>query len=131
MKAIILLMLPLLLAACSPAAAPVDDIATVSPTVANPVTPTVMPILETATHPSPVAAKESPALATPATSAAAAATEPTAAAEPTATPAATASAFADGGQPSAVVKFGRTDEGAYFHGAADAPVTLIDYSDFL
>ncbi len=34
------------------------------------------------------------------------------------------------GEPSAVV-FGHTAEGAYFHGAADAPVTLTDYSDFL
>jgi len=34
------------------------------------------------------------------------------------------------GEPSAVI-YGRTDEGAFFHGAADAPVTLIDYSDFL
>jgi hypothetical protein len=29
------------------------------------------------------------------------------------------------------VVFGRLDVGAYFHGAPDAPVTLIDYSDFL
>lgn len=30
-----------------------------------------------------------------------------------------------------VIAFGRTEEGAYYHGAVDAPVTLIDYSDFL
>lgn len=29
------------------------------------------------------------------------------------------------------VVYGRTDDGAFFHGAPDAPVTLIDYSDFL
>jgi hypothetical protein len=29
------------------------------------------------------------------------------------------------------VIYGRTAEGAFFHGAAEAPVTLIDYSDFL
>jgi hypothetical protein len=30
-----------------------------------------------------------------------------------------------------VVEYGRTEEGAFFKGAAGAPVTLIDYSDFL
>lgn len=39
-------------------------------------------------------------------------------------------AAAVAGQPSAVT-FGRTDDGLFFHGAADAPVTLIDYADFL
>jgi hypothetical protein len=29
------------------------------------------------------------------------------------------------------VVYGRTDDGVFFHGAADAPVTLIDYADFL
>ena len=29
------------------------------------------------------------------------------------------------------VIFGRNDDGTFFHGAPDAPVTLIDYSDFL
>lgn len=36
-----------------------------------------------------------------------------------------------GDEPEIVVEYGRTEEGAYFKGAADAPVTLIDYSDFL
>ena len=40
------------------------------------------------------------------------------------------------GSPSSVigdagVADGRNDDGTFFHGAADAPVTLIDYSDFL
>ncbi len=40
----------------------------------------------------------------------------------------------DGDSPAvgdAGITYGRTDDGAFFHGAADAPVTLIDYSDFL
>lgn len=35
------------------------------------------------------------------------------------------------GPTTAGVVFGRTEEGAFFHGAPDAPVTFIDYSDFL
>lgn len=33
--------------------------------------------------------------------------------------------------PAAGVVYGRNDDGTFFHGAADAPVTFIDYSDFL
>ena len=29
------------------------------------------------------------------------------------------------------VVYGRNDDGTFFHGSPDAPVTLIDYSDFL
>lgn len=29
------------------------------------------------------------------------------------------------------VIYGRNDDGTFFHGAPDAPVTFIDYSDFL
>jgi hypothetical protein len=29
------------------------------------------------------------------------------------------------------VAYGRNDDGTFFYGAPDAPVTLIDYSDFL
>lgn len=31
----------------------------------------------------------------------------------------------------ASVTYGRNDDGTYFYGAPDAPVTLTDYSDFL
>lgn len=33
--------------------------------------------------------------------------------------------------PPADVAYGRNDDGTFYQGAADAPVTLIDYSDFL
>ncbi|MCO5194533.1 MAG: hypothetical protein M9941_02755 [Anaerolineae bacterium] len=50
----------------------------------------------------------------------------TAAAEPTATPLPT-----DTPQPQAALTYGLTEEGAYVVGFPDAPVTMIDYSDFL
>ena len=60
---------------------------------------------------------------------------PTTAVVPTTDAIPTVAPTAVGGQPSAgdpsAVVYGRTDEGAYFYGAADAPVTLTDYSDFL
>ncbi|MBP6016111.1 MAG: hypothetical protein KA586_05270 [Candidatus Promineofilum sp.] len=53
--------------------------------------------------------------------------EPTAAA---ATVVAPATAASDAGPLSEVI-YGRNDDGTFFHGAPDAPVTFIDYSDFL
>ncbi len=50
----------------------------------------------------------------------------TAAAEPTATPLPT-----DTPQPQTALTYGLTEEGAYVVGFPDAPVTMIDYSDFL
>ncbi len=47
--------------------------------------------------------------------------EPPAQTAPTASPAAVVD----------TVAYGRNDDGTYFYGAADAPVTLTDYSDFL
>lgn len=58
------------------------------------------------------------------------------AATPTPAPMTTAPADEAAGTASSAVgdagiTYGRTDDGAFFQGAADAPVTLIDYSDFL
>ena len=50
--------------------------------------------------------------------------------EPTATAAAPAAPASDA-TPSPDVIYGRNDDGTFFHGAPDAPVTFIDYSDFL
>jgi hypothetical protein len=84
-------------------------------------------VLSTETAPPTLGATTTGAVAqspTPATTATSTQTKLTAtpAELPTATPTP---------DPVSAVTFGRTDEGAYFHGAPDAPVTLIDYSDFL
>ena len=60
-------------------------------------------------------------------SAAAESVEPTAAVAPVAAPATPAGDAA----PASDVIYGRNDDGTFFHGAPDAPVTFIDYSDFL
>ncbi|MCA9867068.1 MAG: hypothetical protein KIS95_13530 [Anaerolineae bacterium] len=101
-------------AACSPQASvePTADVATVE------VTATFVPLTATAPPPEVITATSLPATTEPATVA------PAATIAVTATP-------ATEDQSSSVVTYGRTDDGAYFHGAADAPVTLIDYSDFL
>lgn len=48
----------------------------------------------------------------------------------TAVPEATNTPAPSAGESPAAVTFGRTAEGAFFHGSPVAPVTLIDYSDF-
>jgi hypothetical protein len=112
------LLLVILLAGCAPAAefSEPDGSPTV-PAVVQPAETTSLPVVVTATE---VVGETS----TPATTTTATETKPTAttAATPTASPTLA---------PTPAVTFGRTDEGAFFHGAPDAPVTLIDYSDFL
>lgn len=113
--------LALLALGCAPAGANLAEpsaVATPSATVtltAPAVTPTDSPppILATATRPAVATTQPSP-------TAAPAAIPPTATA--TTSPTATAA-------PSLV--YGRTEEGVYFQGYLDAPVTVIDYSDYL
>ncbi len=109
MKSTILFLLCglILLAGCSTAAESVEPTAVVAAVEA---TATVAPPTATAPPPDVIAATVAP--------------------PPTATLPATDTPVADN-DPSSAVVFGRTDDGAYFHGSPDAPVTLIDYSDFL
>jgi hypothetical protein len=110
-----LLLLGVLLAACSPAATTEpgpgggESPPVAAPTVAL---PTVAPMVERATATATDFPTASAATAEPATLSPEATPEP-----PAPTPAAATA--------------GRTDEGAFFYGSPDAPVTLIDYSDFL
>ncbi|MCA9994406.1 MAG: hypothetical protein KDE56_01585 [Anaerolineales bacterium] len=110
----ILLCFVFLLAACAapevveltvanvPTAVPATESA--APTaVPTPIPPTVVSVRETAVS------------------------EPTPAAEPTAPPEPTAVSATDTGK----VTAGRTDDGAFFLGDPNAPLTVIDYSDFL
>ncbi len=92
----------ILLAACSPAQESVQPTAEVAKGAATP-------------------AVVSPTATTPPTATTLAAYPPPVA--DTASPAA--------GDPSSTVVFGRNDDGTFFHGAPDAPVTFIDFSDFL
>jgi hypothetical protein len=107
------LLLTLLLAACVPAAETPRP--TLPPATAD--SPTSAPIASPTTT-------DEPALVT---TAAVATAEPIAApgVGPTDTEPPTAAATPNG--PVA----GRNDDGTFFFGAADAPVTLTDYSDFL
>lgn len=116
MKAFLFLIVTCALAACAsaeprgePEASAVTAAATLAPVVSLP-----SPAVVTATRP-PIEATEPP---------------PTTTSAPTETPLAAATATKGDDQPPAVV-YGRTGDGAFFHGAPDAPVTLIDYSDFL
>ena len=112
-----ILILPIVLlalVACAPGAEPESE---VSVAVASPEA-TEPPLPEVATEPPPTALS-SPTTAVPTNEPPAPPTAiPTAEIEPTTVP-------------ETAVIAGRTDEGAFFLGAVDAPVTMIDYSDFL
>jgi hypothetical protein len=114
-KFILILTLVLLVAACTPAAEPEsENVAIVPPTIApeptdSPQKVDAMPPTAVPMPPTAVSTNEPPAQPT---------NQPTDI--PTEEPAAETAVIA-----------GRTEEGAFFLGAVDAPVTLIDYSDFL
>lgn len=116
MKALLFLILTCALAACARAEQPVEPVASAVTTAATlaPVVSDPSPAAITATS-GPPEATELPPTATP---------------TPTEMPIAAATPTAADGQPAAVV-YGRTSDGAFFHGSPDAPVTLTDYSDFL
>src|SRR5690606_7644330 len=113
----LLLLLSLTLAACATAEPPEEPaVPTISATVTATVAATPIVVIATETTAAPSATMEvDPQLSE--TETPAAPTESTAVV--TTTP--------DAPQ----VAYGRTAEGAFFHGSPDAPITLIDYSDFL
>jgi protein-disulfide isomerase len=130
----LILLLFSLLAACSPSgeqAAPAAE-TTLEPTAVVESEAPRSTTADNAELPAPVLQDVEP---TTAAAAETAVVEPTIAAtvavvEPTATPeeaAADEASTADG----PMVVSGRLDEGAFFRGDPNAPVTLIDYSDFL
>ena len=116
LKQCALLTLFLLLAACAPGATPVADAPTAQPAATDTAVPVAtQPPADVATLPASTMTT-APAATTPATAETA---EPTA--EATVAPSPTAATEVNG----------RTAEGAFFLGSGDAPVTIIDYSDFL
>ncbi|MBE2223941.1 MAG: hypothetical protein IAF02_20540 [Anaerolineae bacterium] len=107
------------LAACSFAAEPDSESVVTMPEEATP------PRQEVAAESSPTAVIPSPTTASSSPTAVPTNAPP---AEPTAIP--TSEPTAEPAPETAVIA-GRTEEGAFFLGAVDAPVTMIDYSDFL
>lgn len=112
----LLIFLVIWLAACAPAAetpdpSPVAQATAVSPTSQPTDPPTAVP---TATAVIPRPSTPAPPTAVP--------TDPPP--EPTGVP-------TDEPAPEPAIIAGRTEEGAFFLGSPDAPVTMIDYSDFL
>jgi len=97
------------LTACGQTAAEIAAPPTAEPTIPPTVQPTNQPTIEPTSQ--PTAQPTSPPTIEPTS-------PPTA--QPTVEPTS---------QPSILA--GRTDEGAFFLGSPDAPVTMIDYSDFL
>ena len=117
MRQITLIFLLLLLVACAGQTA-VEPATQPALTAAPPITVAATEVIEpTAVPTNPPAPTNEPAPVEP---------PPLPPAEPAPT-----EAVAAAEEPGVVVEYGRTEEGAFFKGAADAPVTLIDYSDFL
>jgi hypothetical protein len=116
------LFIVLWLVACSPAGAPADSSVGSEATVAYSEPTAVLPMVEPTVMAEPVTPT---AVATTAPEPTVTTSEAPAEAEPTIAPPVEETAEPE------VVMSGRIEAGAFFLGAADAPVTMIDYSDFL
>lgn len=114
MKRIIFVILLFLLAACATGTA-VEPTAVPTETAVPPTAVVEMAMIESTAVPT--------SLPTP--------TDEPAPVEPTQSPPTEPAPTAVSNAAEVVVEYGRTQEGAFFHGSADAPVTLIDFSDFL
>ena len=113
-KSLVLVCLLLVLSACTSTSAVVEQV----PLTELPGVATELPTPEVSTAVPPTALPEVEVAATAVTETA---VLPTESPPPTATPETVAAKLVNG----------RTTEGAYYLGSPDAPLTLIDYSDFL